>query len=358
MQQGRIEYIDAMRGVTMILVVYSHVCMFCFGDYFMAFNKVLFLLRLPCFFFISGWLFHKVGRLWDGTTMRQVIRKKFMVQIVPTVIFLALHERTNFFHQLGAFKGGYWFTFALFVFFVLYILTAKLTTYVQQRWGKLLSPQVPLTSGWEWVCGSLEIGLALLISIAAYWYDVSYQRVSPQLGWGRELLGFIGFVTWRYYIFFVLGTLAKKFFDRFLEVTSRRSVQIAVVACFCLMAALPVTDWWPWAYTRFAVSGICGMVMVFTFFRLCAKWLTKEHFLGKSLQYVGTRTLDIYLLHFFFLPEFLLPHRDLLLSRQNPFLEALVVLILALIVLLFSLLASRILRLSPFLAKYLFGVKC
>ena len=119
MTKARIEYIDAMRGFTMILVVYSHVCMFCFGDYFMAFNKVLFLLRLPCFFFISGWLFYKIGRIWDMTTARQVISKKFMVQIIPTVIFLALHERTQFFHQLGAFKGGYWFTFALFEYFIL-----------------------------------------------------------------------------------------------------------------------------------------------------------------------------------------------------------------------------------------------
>ena len=99
MTKARIEYIDAMRGFTMILVVYSHVCMFCFGDYFMAFNKVLFLLRLPCFFFISGWLFYKIGRIWDMTTARQVISKKLMVQIIPTVIFLALHERTQFFHQ-------------------------------------------------------------------------------------------------------------------------------------------------------------------------------------------------------------------------------------------------------------------
>jgi len=355
MEQHRIEYIDAMRGFTMILVVYSHVCMFCFGDYFMAFNKVLFLLRLPCFFFISGWLFYKVGRLWDGATTRQVIRKKFMVQIVPTVIFLALHERMNFFHQLGAFKGGYWFTFALFIFFVLYIIQDKGTAPLSSPEGDTIEAPSGAVGGA--LALAFRLAIALLISIAAYWYDVSYQRVSPQLGWGREALGFMGFVTWRYYIFFVLGTLAKKYFDRFLEVTSRRSVQTAVVAGFCLMAALPVTDCWWWAYTRFAVSGICGMVMVFTVFRLCAKWLTKERFVGRSLQYVGTRTLDVYLLHFFFLPEFLLPHRDLLLSRQNILLEILVVFVLALVVLLLSLLASRILRLSPFLAKYLFGVK-
>lgn len=337
MEQKRIQYIDAMRGFTMILVVYSHVCMFCFGDYFMAFNKVLFLLRLPCFFFISGWLFYKIGRIWDMTTARQVISKKFMVQIIPTVIFLALHERTQFFHHLGAFKGGYWFTFGLFVFFVIYIFSSLVfrRCKYKDRWMLLV---------------------ALVVSVAAYWYDVSYQRVAHQLGWGRELLGFMGFVTWRYYLFFVLGAFAKKYFDRFLVLTDRREVQFVVVALFCLMAALPVTDNWAWACTRFAVSGICGMVMVFTFFRKFASWFTKEKPLGRSLQYVGTRTLDIYLLHFFFLPEFLMAHRDLLLSRHQLWLEIVVVLAIALVVLLLCLLASYVLRLSPFLAKYLFGV--
>ena len=57
MAKQRIEYIDAMRGFTMILVVYSHICHFCFGDSLLGFNAVFFLFRLPCFFFISGWLF-------------------------------------------------------------------------------------------------------------------------------------------------------------------------------------------------------------------------------------------------------------------------------------------------------------
>ena len=162
MAKKRIEYIDAMRGFTMILVIYSHVCVFCFKDYFMAFNDVLFLLRMPCFFFISGWLFYKATRVWDQSTVKQVISNKFMVQIVPTFIFLALHERTNFFHQLGAVKGGYWFTFALFIYFVIYILSSLAFRRCKHRdlWMLLI---------------------ALFISMSASWYDVHYQQISRQL---------------------------------------------------------------------------------------------------------------------------------------------------------------------------------
>ena len=172
MAKERIEYIDAMRGFTMILVIYSHVCIFCFKEYFIAFNDVLFLLRMPCFFMISGWLFYKASRVWDKTTIRQVIHDKFMVQIIPTFIFLALHERSNFFHQLGAVKGGYWFTFALFIFFVIYILSTLLFRRCKHRdlWMLLV---------------------ALVISMSASWYDVHYQQIGTQLGWGRYALGFL-----------------------------------------------------------------------------------------------------------------------------------------------------------------------
>lgn len=338
MAKERIEYIDAMRGFTMILVIYSHVCVFCFKEYLMAFNDTLFLFRMPCFFFISGWLFYKIGQVWNGKTVKQVVCNKFMVQVVPTFIFLALHERGQFFHQLGAVKGGYWFTFSLFIFFVIYILSSLVF-----RWSKYKD---------QWM-----LLVALLISLAASWYDVHYSKISSQLGWARSLLGFIGFMTWRYYLFFLMGTLVKKYFENFLQLTNRRGVFFVVVFTFFIIALSSRTEYWPWVYTRFALSGICGVVLVFTFFRKYSMWFTKERFLGRCLQYVGTRTLDIYLLHFFFLPESLLLYNRQILTYDNKMLEVGVVMGESLIVLVACLIASSIIRLSPFMAHYLFGVR-
>ena len=45
MAKQRIEYIDAMRGFTMILVVYSHICNFCLGDMWTGWNDVFYLFR-------------------------------------------------------------------------------------------------------------------------------------------------------------------------------------------------------------------------------------------------------------------------------------------------------------------------
>ncbi len=123
MAKKRIAYIDAMRGFTMILVVYAHVCYFCLDGPLMGFNRIFYLFRLPCFFMISGWLFEPVAR----RPFKEVIRHKAMVQLLPTFIFLLLlAPPPEFFHQLGTLKGGYWFTFVLFEFFVIYLLIARL----------------------------------------------------------------------------------------------------------------------------------------------------------------------------------------------------------------------------------------
>ena len=97
------------------------------------------------------------------------------------------------------------------------------------------------------------------------------------------------------------------------------------------------------------------MIMVFSFFRLLATWLQRIR-LSKPLQYVGTRTLDIYLLHFFFLPRFLQTYSDKLHALDSSVMEFVVILSISLLVLGVTLLASYVIRLNHFLGHYLFGV--
>ena len=332
MATKRIEYIDAMRGFTMILVVYSHICHFCLGDSLLGFNGTFFLFRLPCFFFISGWLFEPVSQ----RPFRQIVHKKFMVQIVPTFIFLLiLAPPPEFFHQLGAVKGGYWFTFVLFEFFILYMLAVRLG----RRWM-------------PWA--------VLVITISSFCYARYYNALETSakgvLVWIINLLGFMSVTLWRYFLFFCIGAWMRRHFDAFVKWTNKPAVILMITVVFFVIASTPHIDNLWYEILRFYLGGITGMWMVFTFFRLSASWLQKIH-LSKPLQYVGTRTLDIYLLHFFFLPRFLMPYADQLRAYDSHLLEFLVIMGISLIVLALTLLVSYIIRLSPFLGHYLFGVK-
>ena len=329
MAKQRIEYIDAMRGLTMILVVYSHICSFCLGDKDLGFNNVLFLFRMPCFFFISGWLFEQVGRQCNSASIRNTIRHKFMVQIVPTVIFLLLLAPPPlFFSRLGMTKGGYWFTFALFEFFVLCIFSERCL----KKWGGVF---------------------ALVISVAAYCYDVYYNRFFRDYGLMTDVLGLLSFATWRYYLFFYIGTWVKLHFDTFIAWTSKTWVVLVIVLGFILFALNPHSENAFLQYLIFSIGGILGMFLVFTAFRSFSSVVSRI----SPLKYIGTRTLDIYLLHYFFLPRFLLQYAPQLREYDSRWLELFVGLAVALVVVGACLLVSYVIRLSPFLGHYLFGVK-
>lgn len=65
----RIEWIDALRGFTMILVVFSHVELFTFElDPPLFVNEVFISFRMPLFFFISGFIGYKANVVWNART--------------------------------------------------------------------------------------------------------------------------------------------------------------------------------------------------------------------------------------------------------------------------------------------------
>ena len=338
MAKQRIAYIDAMRGFTMILVIFAHVCHFCLGDSRMGYNAIFILFRLPCFFMLSGWLFAKYDFRHTGTVpcVTEIIKHKAMVQLVPTFIFLLiLAPPPEFFHQLGALKGGYWFTFVLFEFFILYILIEKV--------GRIWSPI-----------------LAIAITLASFFYARYYDSLhSSAEGYRLLIINFLGFLSvtaWRLFLFFYVGAWMRRHFESFIRWTNKLMVILLIPAIFFLIASTSHKDDILFEMFRFYVGGISGMWMVFTFFRLSASWLQRLH-VEKPLQYVGTRTLDIYMLHYFFLPRFLMEYAPQLQAYDSRFLEFIVIMAISLIILALCLITSYILRLSPFLAHYLFGVK-
>ena len=78
---------------------------------------------------------------------------------------------------------------------------------------------------------------------------------------------------------------------------------------------------------------------------------------GRFLSFIGMRTLDIYLLHFLLLPKMSQVGEWLNSNQPNFVLSIVLSVSVALVVIAFCLLASQLLRVSPFLQLYLFGKK-
>lgn len=126
----RLEWLDAMRGFTMILVVMFHVSTISFGQIEDASASTLFLMlfRMPLFFFVSGYLAYKANFEWNKKNYATLLWKKIKIQILPTIVFFMLMCALRHDDFVSAFftflsttaKGGYWFTWSLLHMFFLY----------------------------------------------------------------------------------------------------------------------------------------------------------------------------------------------------------------------------------------------
>ena len=133
-KKQRLEWLDAMRGFTMILVVANHVGAMAFEIPHGVSTSLQFLVlfRMPLFFFVSGFLAYKASLVWDLATFGTLVGKKLRVQIIPTVVFFLL-AATLLTKDLWATipdwlsrptKGGYWFTIVLLYMFLVYYVFA------------------------------------------------------------------------------------------------------------------------------------------------------------------------------------------------------------------------------------------
>lgn len=98
----RLAYIDAMRGFTMILVVFSHVQYFGYGEFIQSvynfcggscliYRDLITLFFMPLFFFISGFVLYKPDVEWNGIMSFKFIAKKALQLLVPTLVFISLY---------------------------------------------------------------------------------------------------------------------------------------------------------------------------------------------------------------------------------------------------------------------------
>lgn len=349
----RFEYIDAMRGFTMLLVVLGHVIMYSYHESeetIVTFNQAIICFLMPLFFLISGFVFYKATRVWYLEMIRDFLSKKVMTLIFPTLFFLVIYDLLFNYNIVKSFQSvtqyGYWFTITLFEYFVVY---SVLSFFVK----KINSKQVEIAI---WI-------LACTASLFAAEACAILENIVPPF-----CLGLFGINTMRYFSFFFLGTLLKKHFDLFVKKTDNCFVMAFVILLF--FAEIVFTEridsvimpdgGVPFILIyefRFLLTGVLGAIIVFTFFRKNESSFAQNTRVGRCLQYVGRRTLDVYLLHYFFLPRNLEMVGRFFKDNANPSIEFFVSLLIAVWVVVLCLCMSNVLRLSSFMEHYLFGVK-
>lgn len=336
---GRILWMDAMRGFSIILVVLGHVLQrMGLGDENTALSSLLITFRMPLFFFVSGFFSFRSREWWTRSRLADILRRKFTAQILGAIIFFCMYAyltqpRINFSDGLA----WYWFTVALFQMYLLYVVV----TLACRRLRPGVSMVVLAVLACVLLAGKFVLPVNTLTKVCE-WHKVSY-----------------------YMQFFVLGLAAAQYRKRFFALMASNA--FATVVIISLVASIFV-----W---RAIVGGIpryydsiwyilvkgeamryLGLAVVVMMFCGMADYWNRDTRLTRFMNYTGRRTLDIYYIHYFFLPKLLFMKRILL--PDNRFvLQLLVAGIITAMVVMMSLMVSAILRRSPLLRTFLFGLR-
>lgn len=354
----RLGWLDALRGFTMLLVVTNHVALKSFGMQirWSAALQFFLLFRMPLFFFISGYLAYKASRVWNARTLGELTLKKLRVQIIPTAVFfllfLAMIPTTPFVDSLNealasSMKAGYWFTLVLLYM----LLTYYLFSYIEQ---KLISFHLPLSS--------FLFPLLFIVSLCLFETCYLPRQFSWALGHKGPPNAFLNYSSlvemFRYFPFFLYGAFVHRHWERAQRLMDSRWC-FPIVVVLALLTTLEVIKWhnlrMEWASLPHTLAMFLLLTMVFMFFRHYSDFFSDKTALGRGMQFIGRRTLDIYLLHYFFLPKLPMVGEFFRVNRHNFILDTTAALAVALVVVAFCVITSQLLRVSPFLKKYLFG---
>lgn len=341
-EDKRIEYIDCLRCISILLVVSFHVSatILNVSEDTLSYNHYLSQIRMPLFFFISGFVFYKNDDYWNKGNSFSFIIKKFKVQIISTAIFffaLMYIEDIPFASGiLSRHKNGYWFTITLFEFYLLYLAL------------NFVSIKLKLKNKTKDII-IIATGLLLfIINNTVSSLDIAFHFI----------LEMIGYPHWEYFTYFIFGTIVRKYFCKFEECIDTTKLIFASITVYFGLNIFQSSYTIPLLAENLLmlVYGYTGIVIIFSLFRKHQNILTKGP-IGQTMQFIGKRTLDIYFIHFFFLPAFPIHNFTIFNENNIPMLEFCASLLISMPVIALCLTISSIIRLSPALSHILFGNK-
>ena len=232
--------------------------------------------------------------------------------------------------------GGYWFTIVLFEMLSIYFVVALINSYIKRE--------------------ALLIMSLIIISLLG----ILYIQFGKNNGVFHSLLSLNN--CGKYFQFFTLGVICRKYNTQFLNLLDSNVFKTIIMVAFVSLFMLMYNEWLLdqpsicYSLIRDEAVRYVGLISLFIFFYRKREYFDKEGKIQKIFTFVGRRTLDIYLLHWFFLPT-LKEVSSFLIQGKMLVIQLILIMSIAIIIVAFSLLISEFLRSSSYLSYICFGVK-
>jgi peptidoglycan/LPS O-acetylase OafA/YrhL len=151
-----------------------------------------------------------------------------------------------------------------------------------------------------------------------------------------------------------MGTLVKKYFDKVCKYIFDNNVIMLISTVIMIVGAIAYINNYYVQFETKLILSIVGILSIFYFFMRNGDYMDNSR-VGKGLQYIGRRTLDVYLLHYFFVTNSLTWINKW--GVTSPTMKFVLSILTALVIIGICLLISKFLRTNPLLGKILFGAK-
>lgn len=332
----RIEYIDAIKGFAIFLMVMGHAIAWNYENYNAICNfhseqstnvkmggviwQLIYSFHMPLFFMVSGFLSYKAYQWGDFLSF---IKKKFMRLLLPWVCTIWLVYLVR-----GAI--GYWFLLCLFQISIVGFLLITLLEKINLKKN--------------WIIDALIIGIVyvcLRIFHAQEWqlYGVSLGRFV-----GAFIPFFVGVLLCKHKFLFNICIGSDWFYSLAL---------MSFVGVFFSRYLLEYGNFWEHIYNHSTTFlAIVGSFMIFHIF-------AKNIFVKFShiLSYLGRKTLPIYILHIMFVIQ--IPAVGEFVIMQNAVtsivLQIIYSVVVSIIAIGLSLLLYKVIIISPHFKRLFFG---
>lgn len=338
--KSRIVWIDRLKAFLIFCVVFGHIETISIGDCQGVLCKLQDAFCMPCFFFLSGLFLKK----YDGfMNLVESLKKKALQLLVPfffcglTYTFYMNRSLISLIYlKNGGAHNGYWFVLVLFELFIVYSLS------------QLLIYKLPS-------CLKKLDGLFVFFIVSFFLKGIDILGIIP-----RDTIGVV--LSYprlsSYFMFYCLGFVFMNNETIRKLVLSKIVFAVSLIAFFVLFVSLEeFSNPFLLFMIRYVLS-TCGVIILVQLFYNCNEvpcYKTIDH----CICFVGERTLEIYLLHYFFLPhglELMKPvFQTTIPMNSNLILEFFVCSIFAVFVIFFSLLLSWIIKKSQLLSLIYLG---
>ena len=315
----RLYSFDALKVLSIFMVIVGHVFFYSFHEANNLMWKFIDVVNMPMFMFISGF--------FSGIPTGRGVLKRLRTLVLPTLMagmlytFIKEQGIESFF--TSSMHNGYWFCFTLFCLYIFYWICSLLEKCFQRcklgNYNKVIF---------------LSVGVILVLVCYRFLFqdNIFTNALSiPQF--------------YRYVPFFVYGIFVNKISK--LKNLLEQSNLLFTISLVGIMAGVYMGT----GYTA------CRLVIAFSYINIMLYffqyWFANRH--NRWVEYVATRTIDIYLFHFFLLPTYFFVIPSSFNPNHNILLSLTVVGIISVIVLFGTLLLTKFIETSKMLSFLLLG---